>query len=150
MPRKIVVGKGLNSQEIIGSNSNVTMRMAKMKELKNGMELLKEMRVVVGELVNAAEVKNLMKSFPVFTSFEKGITKIDIIDLLDDDDKKKIMTSTIETANLVPAGSIVLLTMPLTSVVLRKTSVPQQFMDAVFHLNNRHSRTRMMATATTT
>jgi hypothetical protein len=63
--------------------------MAKMKELKNGMELLKEMRVVVGELVNAAEVKNLMKSFPVFTSFEKGITKIDIIDLLDDDDKEE-------------------------------------------------------------
>jgi hypothetical protein len=64
--------------------------------------------------------------------------------------KKKIMTSTIETANLEPASGIVLLTMPLTSVVLRKTSVPRQFMDAVFHLNVRHLRTRMMATATTT
>jgi hypothetical protein len=35
------------------------------------------------------EVKNLLNSFPVCKSFEKSVTKIDIIDLLDDDDNKE-------------------------------------------------------------
>ena len=57
-----------------------------MEELKNAMELLKEMRGVIGEVVYAAEVKNLLESFPVFKSFEKSVMKIDIIDLVDDCD----------------------------------------------------------------
>jgi hypothetical protein len=60
--------------------------MAKREELENGMELLKEMRGIIGPLTYAAKVKSLLKSLPVFKSFEKSVTKIDIIDLLDDDD----------------------------------------------------------------
>jgi hypothetical protein len=63
------------------------MKMAKREELENGMELLKEMRGVIAYLIYAAQVKSLLKSLPVFKSFEKSVTKIDIIDLLDDDDK---------------------------------------------------------------
>ncbi len=57
-----------------------------MEELKNGMELLKEMRGVIGESVYATEVQNLLESFPVFKTFEKSVAKIDVIDLVDDDD----------------------------------------------------------------
>jgi hypothetical protein len=49
------------------------------------MELLKEMRGVVGELVYAAEVKNLLASFPLFETFEKSVAKVDVIHLVDDD-----------------------------------------------------------------
>jgi hypothetical protein len=56
--KKLFWAKVLTAKSL-AQNSNVTMRMPKMEELKNGMELLKEMRGVIGELVYAAEVKNL-------------------------------------------------------------------------------------------
>jgi len=70
----------------LAQHPTITTRMAKREELENGMELLKEMRGVIGQLTYAAQVKSLLKSLPVFKSFEKSVTKIDIIDLLDDDD----------------------------------------------------------------
>ena len=71
----------------LAQHSIITTRMAKREELENGMELLKEMCGVIGQLIYAAQVKSLLKSLPVFKSFEKSVTKIDIIDLLDDNDK---------------------------------------------------------------
>ena len=102
--KKLFWAKVLTAKSL-AQNSNVTMRMPKMEELKNGMELLKEMRGVIGELVYAAEVKNLWKSFPVFKSFEKSVTKIDIIDLLDDDDDDEEEDHDVHNRNSKPRAS---------------------------------------------
>ena len=51
------------------------------------MELLEEMPGVIGQLIYAAQVKSLLKALPVFKSFERSVTKIYIIDLLDNDDE---------------------------------------------------------------
>jgi hypothetical protein len=78
---KFLTAKTLAQQSII------TTRMAKREELENGMALLKEMCGLIGQMIYAAQLKSLLKSLPVFKSFEKSVTKIDIIDLLDDDDE---------------------------------------------------------------
>jgi hypothetical protein len=72
--------------------------MAKREELENGMELLKEMRGVIGQLIYAAQVKSLLKSLPVFKSFEKVSQKSTLLIFLTT--TMKIMTPPIKTASL--------------------------------------------------
>jgi hypothetical protein len=115
--------------------------MAKREELENGMELLKEMCGVIGQLIYAAQVKSLLKSLPVFKSFEKSVTKIDIIDLLDDDDKDHDAPNKNSKPMTMHAADISCTEEDLTSITVYGRFIPE---------NDSHSRTRIMTTATTT